>query len=66
MLHFYLADRLTKITDEVGVGDEDITVHLVPVKDVHNWLNDKKLEGDFIDPKIYLGLHFASNEFDIE
>ena len=66
MLHFYLADKLKYVTSEVGVGDEDITVHVVPVNDVRSWLDDKKLSGDFIDPKIYLGLYFVSQEADLE
>lgn len=60
ILHFYIADELEKVTDNVGVGGEDITVHTVPVLEAKDWLFDKSKEGDFIDPKVFLGLYFAT------
>jgi len=57
MLHFYLADRLTKVSDDVGVGGEDITVHVVPVSEAELWINSQK--DSMIDPKVFLGLYFA-------
>lgn len=59
ILHFYLADELEKVTDDVGVDGEDITVHLVSISKIHQWL--KSLGNDMVvDPKLYMGLYFAS------
>lgn len=43
-----------------GVDGEDITVHLVPLADVHRWLEARRSEGFHIEPRIYAGLWFAS------
>ena len=44
-----------------GVDGEDITVHLIPVANVHDWLIQKRAESYFIEPRIYAGLWFAQN-----
>lgn len=44
-----------------GVDGEDITVHRVPLAEVHGWLTAKRVEGYFIEPRIYAGLWFAQN-----
>jgi len=59
ILHFYLADKLTKVTDEVGVGGEDITVHVVPINEAQEWLMNKVDDNNVVDPKVFLGLYFA-------
>ncbi len=41
-----------------GDGDEDITLHKVPLGRVSRWLASKSGEGILIDPKVYVGLHF--------
>lgn len=41
-----------------GVENENITVHEVPLDEVHAWLENKAREGCMIDPKIYSGLYF--------
>ena len=56
-----------RITDLVrehaggGVDGEDIKVHLVPLAEVHPWLEARRAEGYFIEPRIYAGLWFAAN-----
>ena len=45
-----------------GVGGENITVHVVPLKDLERWLARKAREGSLIDPRIYLGLHFLAEK----
>lgn len=42
-----------------GVDDEEITVHVVPLAEVHDWLQRKHSEGYAVEPKIYAGLYFA-------
>lgn len=44
-----------------GVDGEDITVHLVPLDAVHGWLEARRAEGLFIEPRIYAGLWFAGS-----
>lgn len=60
LLHFYLADRLTKVSDLIGVDGEDITVYTVPLYEVEYWLGEMRNEGYVIDPKVYMALWFAS------
>lgn len=46
-----------------GVDGEDITVHRVPLDSVHGWLEARRIQGYFIEPRIYAGLWFASKGF---
>jgi ADP-ribose pyrophosphatase len=41
-----------------GVAHENITVHAVPLADVHDWLARRAVEGLLIEPKVYAGLYF--------
>lgn len=43
-----------------GVGDEDISVHLVPLDQAPQWLEQKRAEGLRVEPRVYAGLYFAS------
>lgn len=63
-LHFYLADKLTHVTSDVGVNGEDITVHKVPISNVDEWIRTKAQQGYAIDPKVFLGLYFANKYID--
>jgi ADP-ribose pyrophosphatase len=40
------------------VAHEDITVHEVPLAQVHSWLEAKAKSGVLVDPKVYAGLYF--------
>ncbi len=44
-----------------GVDGEDISVHRVPLAEVHGWLEQKRAAGFFIEPRIYAGLWFAGS-----
>lgn len=44
-----------------GVDGEDISVHLLPLDAAHVWLETKRAEGYFIEPRIYAGLWFAAS-----
>jgi len=37
---------------------ENITVHAVPLAEVHDWLEAKAKSGLLVDPKLYAGLYF--------
>lgn len=56
---FFLAEGLNKISGGGGIDDEDITVHEVPLGEVHDWLEERRRAGTLADPKIYIGLYFA-------
>ncbi|MDP3858608.1 MAG: NUDIX hydrolase [Stagnimonas sp.] len=45
-----------------GVGDEDISVHLVPLDGAHAWLESKRAEGLRVEPRVYAGLYFAATD----
>lgn len=46
----------------LGGGDahEAIQVHVVPLDAVEQWLAQRRREGVEVDPRVYLGLYFAS------
>jgi len=53
-------EGLSKVHAGGGVGGEEITVHTVPLKDVHAWLDRKRAEGFQVEPRIYAGLYFLT------
>ena len=53
--HFYFADNCEKVTDKLGVDDEDLTLHVVPAKVMREFLAERaKQENTFIEPKVWL------------
>lgn len=54
-----LASGLSRVNAGGGVAHEDITVHEVPLSEVHHWLASKAKEGLLIEPKVYAGLYFV-------
>lgn len=52
------ASDLERVGEGGGVGDEDITVLRVPLKDVPQWLADQVTGGRYVDHKIYSSLYF--------
>jgi len=60
MLTLVRARGLVREHEGGGVDGEDITVHLVPLAAVHGWLEARRAEGYFIEPRIYAGLWFAA------
>jgi len=54
----YLATALRRVGPGGGVAHEDITVHEVPLAEVHEWLESRAHAGVLIDPKVYAGLYF--------
>jgi ADP-ribose pyrophosphatase len=53
-----LASNLKRVHAGGGVGHENITVHEVPLNEVHDWLAAKSSAGLLIEPKVYAGLYF--------
>ena len=50
---------LEKVHAGGGVDGEDITVHVVPLERVHDWLDHQRARGLLIEPKIYSALYFV-------
>ncbi|MBL6752260.1 MAG: NUDIX hydrolase [Nevskia sp.] len=61
ILHLIYARKLTRVHQGGGVAGEDITVHVVPLADVAQWLHRQGKSGKWIDPRIYMGLWFAEH-----
>lgn len=59
-LVIFRAHELSKVGEGGGVEHEDISVHLVPLAEVPDWLAAKQAEGLVIDVKIWSGLYFAA------
>lgn len=57
---FYRATGLKKVTAGGGDETESIKVHEVPVKEAHAWLYAKAADGYLVDPKVFVGLYFAT------
>ncbi len=60
MLTFYLARNAERTGPGGGDASEQIDVHLVPLEQLHPWLESKRGAGIAIDPKVYSGAYFAS------
>jgi len=59
-----LASGLRRTDAGGGVGHENITVHEVPLNQIHDWLAAKAKEGLLIEPKVYAGLYFLGQRND--
>jgi len=57
----YLATGLVKTGPGGGDEHENITVHVVPLRDIHVWLRVRQAQGKLLDPKIYAGLWFLEH-----
>ena len=60
MITIYFASGLERVGEGGGDGNEDITVHHVPLESAPGWLDSQRAKGIMIDPKIYAGLFWAS------
>ena len=56
----FLATQLKRVGAGGGVAHEDITVHEVPLAEVVPWLEAKAKIGVLVDPKVYAGLFFIT------
>ncbi|HET6407922.1 MAG TPA: NUDIX hydrolase [Chthoniobacteraceae bacterium] len=59
---FYLGKNLRKVSAGGGEGSEKIHVHHVPLTKARAWLKQRAAEGATIDPKVYVGLYFLSQD----
>lgn len=58
----FRASGLHRVSAGGGIAHENITVHEVPLKEVHAWLEEKAQAGLMIEPKVYAGLYFLWRE----
>lgn len=59
IITIYYASGLVRVGPGGGDGNEDITVHHVPLEGAAAWLDARMAEGIMLDPKIYAGLYWA-------
>lgn len=57
----YHARHLRKVGQATGDGNEQITLHEVPLATVHQWLIEQGSQGKAIDLKIYTGLQLVTH-----
>jgi ADP-ribose pyrophosphatase len=56
----FRASGLRRIGEGGGVANERINVHEIPIVEVVSWLETKARTGVLIDPKVYAGLFFVT------
>ena len=56
IIHYYRAVRPKRIGEGGGVGDEDITVHVIALSGIEKWLKKQRA---LVDSKVWAGLYFA-------
>ncbi len=59
LLTMFFAGGLERVGPGGGDGNENITVHLVPLDGANQWLSSRIAEGVLVDPKVYAGLFWA-------
>lgn len=57
-LHLVEITGLQKVHEGGGVEGENITVHRVPLAQVHDWLEARRGAGLQVEPRIYAALYF--------
>jgi ADP-ribose pyrophosphatase len=58
VISLFVARGLSKTGPGGGDSSEDIVTHLVPVRDVHDFLIAKLADGVMVDPKVFTGLYW--------
>ena len=58
IIDLFRATGLTRQHAGGGVDHENITVHLVKIHELHNWLKQRQEQGVVIDVKVYLALAY--------
>jgi ADP-ribose pyrophosphatase len=60
---FFVARRLKKVNDKLGVGQEAITLHEVPLADLDGWLSKQMQAGTKVDGRVLAGVYLLRREF---
>jgi ADP-ribose pyrophosphatase len=56
----FRASGLHRAGTSAGVASERITIHEIPMVEVVRWLETRARTGVLIDPKIYAGIFFVT------
>ena len=59
MVSFFRATDLERVGPGGGDATEDITVHVIPLREVPAFLAAKLAAGIAVDPKVFAGLYFV-------
>lgn len=59
LVTFFRASGLKKVSDSLGDGNEEITLHTVPIAGVDAWLTERIGQGAFVATTVYAGLYLA-------
>jgi ADP-ribose pyrophosphatase len=59
LVSFFRADGLTRVGPGGGDDSEDITVHVVPMRELRAFMRAKLDAGLYVDAKTYAGLYLA-------
>ncbi len=59
LITLFLARSLVRKSHAGEDGSEQITLHEVPMRDLHTWLGQRISEGTLVDLKVYAAWHFA-------
>ena len=62
MMHLVRAHDLVRVGAGGGIDNEDITVHVIPLTQIDNWLARKASEGLLVEPRIYAALYFLARD----
>lgn len=58
----FIADEIEKVESGGGDESEGITVHEIPLVEVHDWLDREQKAGKLVDARVYGGLYFLQRE----
>lgn len=61
-VHILRAIGLRRVEAGGGLDDEDITVHVIPFAEVHDWLQSRIEAGQTIDHKVFAALHWLAQD----
>jgi ADP-ribose pyrophosphatase len=59
ILYLVRVRGLKRVSEGGGVGDENISVHRVPLAEVETWVAGQQAQGKRIDPRIFMALWFT-------
>ena len=60
LISIFVATNVHKAGPALGDGDEQITVHEVPLNELVGWLESQSQAGLLIDLKVYTAMHFLT------
>jgi len=62
IVSYFLARKVTRVSQGGGVEHENILVHTPKIRSIKSWIRKQVSAGKLIDPKVYAGLYFLSTQ----